>query len=275
MKTVANKPLITIVSASWNQGAFIEECIRSVGATADERIEHLIIDNCSTDQTPEILAKYPHLVVVTEPDSGQSNALNKGFRMAKADWIVWLNVDDFLEPGCIDFYLNKIQQRNPTFDVLYGHTRFVDKDSRTMKIVYQPQWNPLMLRYGVCLPPTSGTLFRKSVLLNRPLDENYHMIMDSEWFVRNGRDITVKRERRLLSAFRITDDNKTSSHVREGSISPRHAEERKQLFKTYGFNYPPESLGDADWSTAFGYLMRKLLRIWVLADKLISKCLHS
>lgn len=268
-------PLLSIVSPSWNQGAYLEECIRSVGAAADGRIEHLIIDNCSTDQTPEILAKYPHLVVVSEPDSGQSNALNKGFRMAKADWIVWLNVDDFLELGCIGLYLNMVESGDPGFDVFYGHTRFIDDMSNTLRIVYQPQWHPLLLRYGVSLPPTSGTLFRKSVLLDHPLDENYHMIMDSEWFVRNGSRIRVKRQRRVLSAFRITDDNKTSAHVRSGGITPRHAAERERLFSTYGFSYPPESWREVQPKSLAGYLMRKLLRVWVLADKFISKCLPS
>lgn len=269
------KPLISVVSPSWNQGAFIEECIRSVGASGDGMIEHIIIDNCSTDQTAEILAKYPHLVVVREADSGQSNALNKGFRLAKADWIVWLNVDDFLEADCMDTYRKFLDGKDPNVDVLYGHTRFVDENSKTIKMVYQPQWHYLLLRFGVSLPPTSGTLFRKSVLLDHPLDEDYHMIMDSEWFLRNGRNIRVARLRKPLNAFRITDDNKTSAHVRSGGITPRHAQERERLFKTYGFCYPPESWREVRPGTAAAFLMRKLLRISVLADKFISKCLPS
>ena len=89
-----NNKKISIVSPSFNQGQYIEEAIQSVLNQGYENFEHIIIDACSTDNTLEILKKYSHLKWISEPDEGQSDALNKGFKLATGDIIGWLNVDD-------------------------------------------------------------------------------------------------------------------------------------------------------------------------------------
>ena len=88
-------PKISIVSPSYNQSDFIEEAILSVLHQNYPNFEHIIIDGGSTDRTVELLKKYPHLIWVSEPDEGQSDAINKGFKLATGDIIGWLNVDDY------------------------------------------------------------------------------------------------------------------------------------------------------------------------------------
>ncbi len=85
---------ISVVTPSLKQSEFLEENILSVLGQKDPAFEHIVIDAASTDQTVEILKRYPHLRWVSEPDSGQSAALNKGFRMATGEIIGWLNADD-------------------------------------------------------------------------------------------------------------------------------------------------------------------------------------
>ena len=81
---------ISIVTPSSNQGAYIACAIESVLSQNYMDVEHIIVDNCSTDETSKVLARYPHLKVICEKDQGQSDALNKGFKAATGDIIGWL-----------------------------------------------------------------------------------------------------------------------------------------------------------------------------------------
>ena len=103
-------PKISIVTPSSNQGQFIAEAIQSVLDQGHQNVEHIIVDNCSNDETLKVLARYPHLKVICEKDRGQSDALNKGFKIAKGDIIGWLNADDLYLPGCFDHMLKHSQR---------------------------------------------------------------------------------------------------------------------------------------------------------------------
>ncbi len=90
---------LSVVTVSLNQAAYIEANIRSVLAQAYPGVEHIVVDGGSTDGTLDILKRYPHLRWISEPDTGQSNALNKGIAMATGEIVGWLNSDDTYEPG--------------------------------------------------------------------------------------------------------------------------------------------------------------------------------
>src|SRR5438270_8446386 len=94
-------PLVSIVTPSLNQARFLGEAIESVRAQTYAPIEHIVVDGGSTDGTLEILAEYDGLRSVSEPDRGQSHALNKGFTMAQGDVLGWLNADDTYEPTAV------------------------------------------------------------------------------------------------------------------------------------------------------------------------------
>ena len=100
-------PLISIVTPSFNQANFIGEALESVRLQKYENCEHLVIDGLSTDGTIDLLRhessinRQQKLFWVSERDSGQSEALNKGFRQATGEIIGWLNSDDVYYPGAI------------------------------------------------------------------------------------------------------------------------------------------------------------------------------
>lgn len=122
---------ISIITPSFNQGRFIEDAIRSVLLQDYPDLEHIVVDNCSWDNTLEVLKRYPHIRWVSEPDNGQSHALNKGFRMATGDIIAWLNCDDFYLRGA--FHTAARILSDPSIDGIYSDLEFCDVNWRITK----------------------------------------------------------------------------------------------------------------------------------------------
>ena len=98
-----NLPKISIITPSFNQGQFIEETIRSVLLQGYSNLEYIIIDGGSTDDTLEIIEKYSDFITywISEPDEGQSHAINKGLAKATGEVFNWLNSDDYYLPNAL------------------------------------------------------------------------------------------------------------------------------------------------------------------------------
>lgn len=130
-------PLITIVTPSYNQGEFIQDTILSVLNQDYQNIQYIIIDGGSTDDTMDIIMKYKDRIdiVVHEKDKGQSDAINKGFKLAKGDWVTWLNSDDILLPHAISEFVDFLYHR-PDGSIYYAsNLNWIDSDSKFIKTV--------------------------------------------------------------------------------------------------------------------------------------------
>ena len=219
----------TVVTPSYNQGRFITHCIESVRAQSVDdpsiQVEHIIVDACSTDETLSILKQYPHLKWVSEPDKGQSDAINKGVAMASSDWVVWLNADDFLLSGALRSILTQMQAK-PSRNVFYGHMMIVGSDGLAVRPMFCIHYRPAMTYCGLYLVPTSGTVFQTSLLRENPLDESYHYVMDTEWCLRVGGQIRACAVQAFTVAFRVWDQSKTGPSTMGGEVPQKHFEER-------------------------------------------------
>jgi glycosyltransferase involved in cell wall biosynthesis len=122
-----SEPYFSVVTPTFNQGPFIDGCVRSVLAQGVDEFEHTVLDNCSTDGTQEVLRRFPHLVWISEPDSGQADALNKGFRRARGEVICWLNADDRYADGAFDCVRGMF--RDPGCDVVFGDLQVIQSVS--------------------------------------------------------------------------------------------------------------------------------------------------
>lgn len=124
-------PRISIITPSYNQGKFIEETIQSVIAQGYPNLEYFIIDGGSTDNTIEVIQKYESHITywVSEPDRGQTHAINKGLARATGDILAYLNSDDYYLPGTLFKVADHFRQ-HPETDLLHGACQYVDESGQ-------------------------------------------------------------------------------------------------------------------------------------------------
>src|ERR1041384_7210578 len=121
---------VTIVTPSLNQGRFIRDAIESVLGQSYPDLEHIVLDGRSTDQTAAVVGEYAgRLTFIVEPDRGQSDAINRGFRKARGEIISWLNCDDVLLPGAIRKVV-EVFERDRSLGAVYGDGLLLDVDGR-------------------------------------------------------------------------------------------------------------------------------------------------
>jgi glycosyltransferase involved in cell wall biosynthesis len=208
-------PFFSVVTPSWNQAAWIEGCIQSVLAQKAPDFEHIVFDNRSNDGTREILAKYPHLDVHIEPDTGQSNALNKAFRLARGEIVCWLNADDQYLPGAFDVARREFAK--PGVDVIYGDAEedYCDGQPARVRKARFPGRNDFLVwwekRTDLLQP---AVFFRRSLLEEvGPLREDLHVVMDTELWWRISERHPFHYVGAPLAKQQRQPDSKTIKHV--------------------------------------------------------------
>lgn len=203
---------ISVVTPSLNQGDFIEDNILSVLNQNYADFEHIIIDGGSTDNTIDILKRYRHIKWISEPDRGMAEALNKGFKRAKGQWILWLNADDFLLKGIFQKVMNIISVDHHA-EIVYGNWLIVDKNKNIIKPGWAKDFN-LNEQIYIGITPTSGTFFKNSVFKEGLLiDERFQVCMDVEFITRlgnKGKKFLYIPE--FFSCFRIHGGNISFDH---------------------------------------------------------------
>lgn len=205
---------ISVLTPSFNASKYIEKAILSVLEQKHENIEHIIVDGGSNDGTVAILKKYEHLIWVSEKDNGQSDAMNKAFKMSTGEIIVYLNADDYFEPNVFGSVINCFHKNN--CDIVVGnlYSRYFNNDKEiltrpeyTLQKILYPQryhfpYNPVSYFYKRHVQEAIG-LF--------PTEEHYAM---DYWFllrVFNKKNKVEKLEIPFGTFFR-TGVNKTGNH---------------------------------------------------------------
>lgn len=179
-------PRITVVTPSFNQAAFLERTICSVLDQRYPNLEYIIVDGGSTDGSVEIIRKYAdHLAWwVSEPDRGQSHAINKGLRRSTGDWVGWQNSDDVYFPGAFVQHA-EAARRWPSAELIIGDMQLIDENDhliRGLRFV-RPTYKSLLVE-GMVL--TNQAAFWRRSLHERIgwLDEALHYGFDYDWFLR-------------------------------------------------------------------------------------------
>lgn len=209
-------PKISIITPSLNQGQFLEHCLQSILSQRYENLEMIVIDGGSTDETLEIIQKYAaHLAYwVSEPDAGQSDAINKGFRHATGDLVTWLNADDYYLDNCLQTVASAYQQ-HPEASFIFGDGLRVDEKGMKKSVFWegqQPVFDRQALIFGLNYILQPASFINHSYLKNIGyLNQDLHYGMDTDLWVRLSGIAQPLAIPEVLAASREYGETKTSS----------------------------------------------------------------
>jgi len=229
-------PKISIVTPSYNQAKYLEETILSIINQNYPNLEYIIIDGGSTDNSVEIIKKYEkHLAYwISEKDKGQSDAINKGFRIATGEIICWLNSDDILIEGALDKVV-KCFKDNKELDLVNGNLLLIDENSKILSnhfILKQKNWYAKNGIYYVSQP----SMFWKRKIFDTIglLREDFHASMDTEFLIRIFKNrFNIGHIEKILAGFRMHGTSKSSA----GWENLDYLRDLKELQKLYGNGY--------------------------------------
>jgi glycosyltransferase involved in cell wall biosynthesis len=213
-------PKISIVTPSYNQAGFIEETIRSILLQGYPDIEYIIIDGGSTDGSVDLIKKYDKWISywVSEPDRGQSHAINKGWERCTGEIVAWLNSDDVYQPGAF-FKVAKFMNENKRVGMLYGECDLIDESGRTIGACPSMAFDLKALVCNQWFISQPATFFRKATIDRiGGINEQLQLIMDWEYFLRIALErIPIKRLSVPTAKFRTWENAKTNAMaVRSG-----------------------------------------------------------
>lgn len=211
-------PKISIITPSYNQAQFLERTIISVLNQNYPNMELIVIDGGSTDNSMEIIKKYEKYLTywISEPDKGQSDAINKGLRIAKGDILAWQNSDDIYLPGAFN-KVGEIYKKNTRTDLVFGNIYLIDSND---KINNEMRYVPFSLNDLLYFDWNIGSqaAFWSRRLMDKVglLRDDISTCFDFDWFIRLGRNAKeIRFIKDFLGAYRIHEDAKLSTVSQE------------------------------------------------------------
>jgi len=205
-------PLVTVITPSFNQASFIEKTILSVLEQDYPNLEYIIIDGGSTDGSVEIIKRYAARLSawMSEPDLGQTDAINKGFARAQGQILAWINSDDTYNPGAVREAIQFLME-HPDVGLVYSDAHFIDAHGKVIGKFPAAQTDRTRLLQGYVHIPQQTTFFRANLWQKvGPLDPSFFFAMDYDLWVRlSGLATLVYFPGKMWANFRLHGEAKT------------------------------------------------------------------
>jgi glycosyltransferase involved in cell wall biosynthesis len=205
-------PLVSIVTPAYNQSAFLRDTIESVLAQDYPRIEHDVIDDGSTDSTPQVLAEFTGRVIwESQKNQGQTPTINKGWERAQGHILTWLNSDDTLLPGALTKAVELLEQ-HPDVGIVFGDTLFTKEDGTPIERSTNGRtfiYREFVLRCENPIAQPSAFIRRAVIEDTGLLDPSYYYFMDWDFWLRAGLRHKIAYFPELLSTYRLHAESKT------------------------------------------------------------------
>ncbi len=242
-------PLFSIITVTYHAESVLEETILSVVSQTYHNIEYIIVDGASKDRTLSIVNKYRDKIqaVVSEPDKGLYDAMNKGLKMAKGEYVCFLNAGDtFHEDDTLQLIVHQLNKSNVLPDVIYGETALVDAPRHfvRMRRLQTPDtlnWKSFRQGMLVC-----HQAFIAKRALAETYDLNYRFSADFDWCIR------VMKKASLLHNTRLT----LIDYLDEGMTTKNRKASLKERFRIMAKHY--------------GYISTVLHHIWFVLRLLLK-----
>ena len=222
-----NLPPVSITIPSFNQARFVADAIESVLNQDYPPVECIVIDGGSTDGTVDILRRYgDRLRWISEPDRGQSHALNKGWRMAHGEILGWLNSDDTYRPGALQTIVAAFQL-HPEVGGIYGDCDYISAAGEFLeKYETGPFDFETFLRTSRSPIPQPSMFIPRTVYEHvGPVNEDLHLAIDWEYWLRVGMQYPILYLPRTLATFRVHGSSKSATE------SLRFGEETTRVYR--------------------------------------------
>ena len=179
---------VSIITVTFNSVSVINDCLDSISSQEYNNIQHIVIDGASTDGTLSILeSKHSQIsTLISKPDNGIYDAMNKGIRIATGDIIGFLNSDDFYANNKVISKVVREFERDSLLDACYSDLIYVDqlKISKIVRYVKSSEFNIGLFSKGWC-PPHPTFFVRRSVYERLGIfDLNYHIASDVDLMMR-------------------------------------------------------------------------------------------
>ena len=265
----------TVITPSLNHGRFLGANLASVALQGVAPVEQLILDGGSTDETADVIARFPHAELVSLPESNQSEALNAGFARAKGKYICWLNTDDIVMPGAFEAALARLETGGERV-YLTSHYLFVNATLELVRKNRLPLFSSFLYRNYAVYLPTSGSFVTNTVAKDGiSLDASLDILMDRDYALQlHEAGYRFEHIDDYLSAFRLHEAQKSGvgslSANQEDPRAQRRVAERNQISQKYGGVYWRQgrvlpahpALSRVAWASLVGKLRLNRLRVW-------------
>lgn len=202
-------PLVSIITPSFNQAQYLEQTITSVLSQDYPTIEYLVVDGNSTDGSQTIIKKYEKEISwwISEPDSGQAEAINKGLKRAKGQIVAWLNSDDYYLPGAVA-KVEAAFRKQPSSSIIYGDVLALSSKGVQINRLHYSQWKLVdLMKFKIIGQPS--VFIRREVLDQTGfMDESFHYLLDLQLWLRLAYQAPIQYLPETLSAAHFHKQSK-------------------------------------------------------------------
>lgn len=227
-----NNPLFTIVMPVLNAGPYLERALRSVLEQAGDDTEVIVVDGGSSDGSAEIIQRTAARLAwwCSEPDKGQSAALNKGFAHARGRYFLWVNADDLLLPETLA-KARAWLRAHPVCVWLAGNLVYIDEQDRVLKCAWDGKWHDWLYRHAPVRVYGPTSFFTRELFEQvGGFDESLHYLMDTDLWLRfKAAGARFEKLPHYCWAFRVHGGSKTAADLR-GEPDPRMSAERARVY---------------------------------------------
>jgi glycosyltransferase involved in cell wall biosynthesis len=224
---------VSIITPSLNQGRFLEETLLSVQRQDYPHIEHFVVDGGSSDGSLDIIKRHERTPArwISEPDRGQTDAIAKGFAMARGDILAWLNADDLLMPSAVRIAVAELTG-DPALGLVYGDRIEIDSRGNVTNVVQLPSHRHAMFRRNFTIPQETAFFRRTAYDAAGGVDTSLHFAMDFDLWVRMSAVTPMRHLPVSLGCYRRHGGSK-SVEMQEGASGQKYMAESEAVYRRH------------------------------------------